>query len=68
MKAKKIISISILGVLFLSVLITFGVFISNMNSFQCQLTKSLDVDKLCVSCESKYYSTDYEEEDTEPSR
>lgn len=65
MKAKKIILISILGVLFLSGLITLGVFISNMNSFQSQLTKSLDVDKLCVSCESKYYSKDYEEEDTE---
>lgn len=65
MKAKKIILISILGVLFLSVLITLVVFISNMNSFQSQLTKSLDVDKLCVSCESKYYSKDYEEEDTE---
>ena len=65
MKVRKIILISIAVVLLLSLLITLCVFISNRNSFQSQLTKSLDVDKLCVSCESKYYNKEYEEEDTE---
>lgn len=65
MKTKKIVLICIASVLLLSILISLGIFTANMFSFQSQLTKSLDVDKLCVSCESKYYSNEHEEEDTE---
>jgi hypothetical protein len=65
MKKKKIFWISIASVLLLGVLIAFSIFLSNMFSFQRQLAKSLDVDKLCISCDSKYYSNEKENNEKE---
>lgn len=52
MITKKIILISVLYALLISV----GILMLNMFSFQSQLAKSLDVDKLYITCESRRYT------------
>lgn len=65
MTKKKIIWISVATVLFISIMIAVGIFLSNMFSFQKQLKESLDVSQLYITCESKYYSTEKEADNKE---
>lgn len=65
MKKEKIIGVSIISILLIGVCVMLGVFLYNMVSFQKQLKTALAVDRLSISCDSKYYSNKKDESDTE---